>query len=53
MPVLSLGNIRLHIIYIGTIAGQKLTKDYVALCSITDITFHYFDSPMAAAFGIL
>ena len=42
VPVLSLGNFRLHTIYIGTIAGWKLTEGYITLHSITSITFHYF-----------
>ena len=53
LSVLSLGSIRLCKMFVGTIAGWKLTKAYVALHSTTSITSHYFDSHMAADFGIL
>ena len=53
VPVLSLGSVIFCIMCVGTIAGQKSTEGYVSLHSITGITFHYFDSHMAAIFGIL
>ena len=42
--ILSLGDIRVYIIYIGTIAGWKSTGGYITLCQITSITFNYFNS---------
>ena len=42
VPVVSLGNVRLCIVCIGTIAEWKSTESYITLCLITGITFHYF-----------
>ena len=53
VPILSLGSIRLYIMYFGTIAGWKLTEGYITLPALLSITFNYFDSCMAAALGIL
>ena len=53
VPILSLGIFRLCIICIGPIAGQKSTEGYVILPALLSITSHYFNSCMAAAFGIL
>ena len=53
IPILLLGSVRLCIMCVGTIAGWKSVEGYVALHSITNITSHYFDNRMAAAFGIL
>ena len=53
VPVPSLGSVRLPIMCVGSIARQKLTDGYIAVCQTTSITLHYCNSHMAAAFSIL
>ena len=57
VPRLSLRSVGLCIMCVWTIAGRKLTENYVEgyirLLALLSITSHYFDRCIVAAFGIL